>query len=298
MKFDKIKEIENFIIENEIFENITYIREIYEGGSTYNFYVRTNINEYILKLIPNEKFDMYNRLVYILSTMNLFVPIKIDSFDNYKMLVITFINGRKLRYKNITDTLVKKLFMQYKKMQSCKIDKQYIRSQYISVDMAQDIQNKFDEDKSFIAGLINKYFFTKFKEQLYVKPKTNIFIHGDFTANNILIGKDNNPNLIDFDCLRFGYEIEDFAGLVLQLSGFRGLIGNIKYFKKLYNLINKNSIYSKDDWIYGIQHFYLRSLRRWVHNSNKKKKTIRKGLCFFISLMGYFRLIKFLHKIK
>ena len=121
-------------------------------------------------------------------------------------------------------------------------------------------------------------------------------IHGDLTANNILVDSKLNPHLIDWDAVRYGYPSEDLASLILQLSGFRMPFGRISRFKKLFSRMNKYAQLSTEEWLYGVQAFYLNLLQRRL--SNTHKQSFHKRLSLLLIASGYFRVRSFMTKEK
>lgn len=162
--------------------------------------------------------------------------------------------------------------------------------------MIEKISECLQKDTSLAGRLLGKYFWQKIKPELVCLESSAKFIHGDLTANNILLDKNGVPHLLDFEQIRYGYEIEDICYLFLQLSGFRGLWGRIGHFARLRKMIEpllQNEI-SAEYWLYGVQLFYLNHLYRRLVNP-KKHGSFRKEMCLLWSLRQYFRLSRYLH---
>ena len=292
MKFTQTSELLQFIKSEKLFSDLRGFAEIYEGGSSYNFCVHTKKNKYLLKLISVRNIDNYNRIKQIHQQLGIDYPLGNYIFENCLLLATKYIEGKKFRFANFNNNTFNQIMEQHDKLSKCSIDDNLIRAQQMSSELVQDIGDKLKQEKGIVAKIIYQKFFVSFQKEIIEMPVSNEIIHGDFTANNILMDSSRYPNLIDFDRVRYGYQIEDIVYLVMQLSGFRGLYGNLRRFNKLYNIVNDKYNFSKQEWLYGIQMFYLNSLHRWVYNSTKKKRNIRKGFCFIISLFGYFRLAK------
>ena len=57
-------------------------------------------------------------------------------------------------------------------------------------NMIEKISQYFQTDNSFSGYMLNKYFWRKIKPELVCLDGSTKFIHGDLTANNILVDKD------------------------------------------------------------------------------------------------------------
>ena len=93
--------------------------------------------------------------------------------------------------------------------------------------------------------------------------------------------------------VRHGYATEDWAMLMLQLSGFSKLLGNRRYLKKLYEQM-QNICADNEQWLYGVQLYYMERLRRRLTDV-RKKHNLRKNLCFLFSLMRYFAVARLIN---
>jgi len=292
MKFPQTTELYKFLQEKNIFPELQELREICKGGSSYNFLVRTAAVDYLLKLVPLKREEEYNRLISVLIQFNFVYVIKENVFSSYRMLALPYIHGHGLRYKDCTPKFVSNLCEEHDKLQKINLDTTYILPQQNSKQLSEELESLFFGNNKPMIRLIHKYFWLRFKAQLVNFGKTKEIIHGDFTANNIFVDEQQNAHILDVASLRYGYAGEDFAYLFLQLSGFRGLFGSIKRFL---NLQREREAFGQkrikpEQWFYGVQMFYLNNLRR--HLRNKKKQTLRKEFCLFVSLMSYFRLKK------
>ena len=81
MKFDRSEKLCDFLQKNQIFPHMTSIKEIYAGGSSYNFYVETHENKFFLKLLVSQK--SYLQIKSILTQLN---------FIYWQCLLLTDIN--------------------------------------------------------------------------------------------------------------------------------------------------------------------------------------------------------------
>ena len=300
MKFANTAELGNFISKQKLFTGFIGLQEIYQGGSSYNFKVMTYVNgqnsTYFLKLLKD--YNEYTALKKIISLVNpnSLINIPTEKFQQYYLLALKFIDGHKLRYQDCNKTVIKNLLADYQKITHTKFPENLVKPQVETVYEADNITQYLNHNKHWTWHLINCYFWKNFIRQIQLPDWPRQVIHGDLTANNILIDKNTYPHLLDFGRLRYGYICEDIAELVCQLSGFRGLFGNLKRFKKLYGSINKLfPEINKQMWLYGVQFFYLMIISRHIRNKGKCLN-IRKNICLLIKLMNYTRLYRFLQK--
>lgn len=298
MKFAKSKELSEFLRKKQIFPQILSIKEICVGGSSYNFCIKTAQGDFFLKLISVNSKNIYYKLKIILQQFDFLHKLPCEKFAEYYLLAMPYVAGHKLKYKNCTPELFAKLQAEYAKFQNCKLPAEFIRPQQNMPKMIAKISECLQNDSSLAGRLLNKYFWQKIKPELICLESSTKFIHGDLTANNILLDKSGTPYLLDYEQIRYGYGIEDVCYLFLQLSGFRGLWGRIWRFAKLQKMLQpllQNEL-SQEYWLYGIQLFYLNHLYRRLINS-KKHSSLRKEMCLLWSLRQYFRLSEYLHKV-
>ena len=288
MKFDDLNDLEQFIIENRIFADYESIKEIEVGGASYNFCVQTKNKRYFLKLLPdNGRFQKTKALCKMLKILH---PTKYENFKQYKMLVMSYFNGRKVYYNDFTPDFTDKLCLQYKEVLKRRLDAQFIAPQFDMKQLCSEIDDLLQKRNGLIIRILYKNFWKALSSDIITLPKTQNVIHGDFTANNLMITKDNAPIILDWEGIRYGYDSEDWCGLCLELSRFRGFFGSSRRLKELCNMINSQFHFSSKEWKYGFQMFYINLLLRRL--SNNKKQSWRKQLCLYICLLGYFRVQK------
>ncbi len=298
MKFAKSKELSEFLRKKQIFPQILSIKEICVGGSSYNFCIKTAQGDFFLKLISVNSKNIYYKLKIILQQFDFLRKLPYEKFDEYYLLAMPYVAGHKLKYKDCTPELFAKLQAEYAKFQACGLAAEFIRPQQNMPKMIAKISECLQNDGSLAGRLLNKYFWQKIKPELICLESSTKFIHGDLTANNILVDESKTPHLLDFEQIRYGYGIEDVCYLFLQLSGFRGLWGRIGRFAKLQKMLQpllQNEL-TQEYWLYGVQLFYLNHLYRRLINS-KKHGSFRKEMCLLWSLRQYFRLSEYLHKV-
>lgn len=295
MKYTRTNELIKFIKNNNLFHEFNSIHEICTGGSSYNFCVQTAQKKYLLKVM--NRLDRFVRLKLILQKLGLLVKLSVEDFsENEKLLAIPYIEGRRILLNDVSVELLTFLNEQYQQLQKLNTENVTILPQRALENMKQEIELLLAQDKSWTYQLIKKYFWNRCKTTLINMPTSQEVIHGDMTANNILVDVNGKPHLLDFEQVRFGYASEDYMGLFLQIAGFRGLYGSIKKLKKLVLMMLGCTTYTSMELLYGVQCFYLHLLWRRLHNRSSKKENVRKTLCLLICLLGYFRVRKALQE--
>lgn len=293
MKFDDLNDLEQFIIKNRIFADYESIKEIEVGGASYNFCVQTKSECYFLKLLPNN--ERFQKAQALCKMLKIFHPTKYEDFKQYKMLVMSYFDGRKVYYDDCNPVFLTKLCLQYKEVLKRRLDTQFIAPQFDMKQLCSEIKDLLEKRNGLIFRTLYKNLWNKILSDIVTLQKTQNIIHGDFTANNLMITKNNAPIILDWEGIRYGYSTEDWCGLILELAGFRGFFGSSRRLKELCNMINSQFHFSSKEWKYGFQMFYINLLLRRLNND--KKQSWRKQLCLYICLLGYFRVQKTVNSI-
>lgn len=293
MKFECATELKSFIKQHNLFAGFTDMNEIYSGGSSYNFCVETTNKKYLLKLINDEK--RFTHLKNILQNLGILYPLSQQSFNNFFMLALPYYDGRKINSHDIDAKMIENFYAEYEKLQNALQYSDDVLEAQKLIDLVNETDKLFAANNDFCLAVIRKLFWQRFKAQLMDEPAQKSVLHGDLTINNILL-KNGKIFLLDYEAVRYGAPTEDVAGLLLQLSGFRSLYGNLREFIRLYGLFNAHHSYSESEWLYGVQMFYVNLLLRRLRNPDKKRRGWRKRLCLLMILCGYWRIKNFLQK--
>ena len=293
MKFSDLHGLAQFIKKNKVFADYESIKEIEVGGASYNFCVQTKNKRYFLKLLPdNERFQKTKALCKMLKILH---PTKYEDFKQYKMLIMSYFDGRKVYYDDCNPVFLTKLCLQYQELLKRRLDAQFIASQFDMKQLCSKIDDLLQKRNGVIFRTLYKNLWKAIFSDIITLPKTKNIIHGDFTANNLMITKDNAPIILDWEGIRYGYATEDWCCLIIELAGFRGFFGSCHRLRRLCNMINSQFHFSAKEWKYGFQMFYINLLLRRLNND--KKQSWRKQLCLYICLLGYFRVQKTVNNI-
>lgn len=290
MKFEHGQQLENFLQEQNIFPQLEKLQEVNVGGASYNFIVTTSQGRYFLKLLDLNGGNA-EKIKYICEYMGLLYPLKTDVFMHYKMIAMCYIDGKKVDYNDFSAEFTERLVKEYRKLQACPLQPKQI-GQMSDIRKIRDyVAQRLQGKTSFFWQRIYKIFAEKIAAELCCLSPVPSIIHGDFKRDNILLAADGATTIIDWEQMRYGYATEDWAGLILELSGFRSLCGSGHKLRKLYTAIQRQFMFSSEQWQYGIQLFYLNILKRRVAAD---KLSVRKQLCMWICLLSYGRVLKIL----
>ncbi|MBE6450870.1 MAG: hypothetical protein E7016_02770 [Alphaproteobacteria bacterium] len=296
-----IKKFKQFLEQNVFFNDVKSLKHINRGGTSCNFVLTSTDTKYLLKAINKQQFSRVIKLCNILQALekehNIYSPhlIKFQNkpyfeYDQWLILIIEFIDGKKLSAKQIDNQLIDKIFSSYQNIKNLNFDtseKRCIKNIYAE---NKDMLDKFlFENKNFIKRKILQSVYT-LNEKLNNKTmpeKALQIIHGDASLNNCLKDANNQIALLDFELIRLGYPVEDWAEFLIS-SLFQHQI----YFfstKKLKNLIlhcNKLFLFEKSDWQYGIDLYFLNLINKRL-KSKKLFKSIRKAWLFSLNNKKY-----------
>ena len=165
-----------------------------------------------------------------------------------------YVDGHKVGYGDCHPDFIAFLCRQYQAVQNCQIKEQYVGLGAYMQQLRFELEKLFQAQKEGIFKHLYKNLWQTIEPSLITLPPTKNLIHGDFTANNLLAVSGNKAVILDWEELRYGYAAEDWCGLCLELSGFRGLFGSAKRLRRLCNLVNARMRFSPQEWIYGYAH--------------------------------------------
>ena len=288
MKFSDVSGLKEFL--RQTVSGYCDLREIYTGGSSYNFKLTTKSGDYLLKL--TDKAEKYHKLKAVCSALyDIQCPIE-QKFDQYYLLIMPYIEGKSLRYGVVNADLMHRLADAFRRLAQSDLPAQYILPQQSLAQLYQQVENIIARSDNRMERFVLEFLMNKMqKDRSDFKPVKQI-IHGDFSANNIMVDQTGMPHILDFEAVRYGSSVEDVAFLMLQLSGFRGMLGSLRKFMFLKKLVEAEHAYTREEWIYGVQFVYLNRICRRYGGQKKhtKQRNIRKNICFLLSILEYVRL--------
>ena len=109
--------------------------------------------------------------------------------------------------------------------------------------------------------------------------------------------KNQNIALLDFELMRLGFEVEDWAEfLISSLSQHYIFSFPEKKFAELVVYVNEIMNFSKQDWQYGINLYFLNLIKKRL-KSKKLFKSMRKAMLFTLNFRKYQIISKVIEKI-
>lgn len=292
------EKIKKYVQQHILKTTITYFKPINRGGMSLNFICKTNSKKYIIKAINKEKKERIIKLCNILEALKkepLIYTAHLETFNNQTffeyedklIIIISYVKGKKISYLELSPLVIDSIYNSYK----------YIAKLDIEVLPQKVLMNIYSENKQILGELLkqNKNFIkTKILNAIYKlneSLKTDIslekplkIIHGDASLNNCLVDDENNVALLDFELMRYGYEIEDWAEfLISSLSQHSILFIPKNRLSQLIGYTNTLFNFTKQEWIYGINLYFLNLLNKRI-KSKKLFKSIRKAALFTLNI--------------
>lgn len=289
-------------LSNDVFhKNIIVLKNLNRGGSSTNLICQTLDNKYLIKLLPNKNIKRTEHLLDILTSLKKVPEIYTShvvefnqkqyfEFEEYVVIIIEFLDGKKLKYHELDKTVLDKIFSSY----------QHIKKLDYTCLNQRTIPEIYAENKELINEIsANKLCFLKKKilnainnlnESLNsnISPKGKpVIIHGDASLNNMIEDKNKNIALLDFELMRLGFEVEDWSEfLISSLSQHYIFSFPEKKFAELVVYVNELMNFSKQDWQYGINLYFLNLIKKRL-KSKKLFKSIRKAMLFTLNFRKY-----------
>ena len=294
MKFSNYSKLQEFVKKELFPKSYKDMYEICIGATSYNFCVITSKGKYLLKLLQNR--DTYLKIKSLNQSNGTLYKTEIEDFQKYKLLLMPYFDGHKLRYKDFSESLVLRFWQAYQPIGHLNLDKHLIEPRWDNMVQYNRIEQLLKTTRQDIFTRCYYKIIKTMKKDLVSLSFPCQIIHGDLTANNVLVAPKSIPYILDWGSVRYGYPSEDLSSLILQLSGFRTPFGRISRLKKLFSNIDKYAQLSSEEWLYGIQSFYLNLLQRRL--SNSAKQSFHKRLSLLLIALGYFRVRSFITNAK
>lgn len=299
-------------LENHVLgTTIDKLKPINRGGSSLNFLCYTKNKNYLIKAINKEKKERIVKLcnkLQILEKHPLIYTAHLEQFnnqsffeyENWAIMVISYIKGKKLQYKDITPELIDKIYTSYIHISELKID----------AAPQKNLPLVYEDNKNLISELISankgkikqKILQAMYKLNEAVKTDFTLntevkIIHGDASLNNCLQDKNKNIALLDFELARYGYEVEDWAEFFLSSISQHSIIFiPQKRLERLIRYTNSLFNFTKQEWIWATNQYFLNLINKRV-KSKKLFKSIRKSILFTLNLKKHKSIISVIEKI-
>lgn len=296
-----IKNLEKFLQTDILSTKVKKLEKITRGGTSLNFICQTDKNKYLIKAIKKEQLNRAVRLCDILNELKKHPSIYtahlktfnkkcIFEFEDWLILLIEYIDGKKLSHHQLTPKLIDKINDSYKHIANLKLDNLFQKQlENIYLENKDILSNLLSGNKNYIKCKIlnsihalNEKLSTKF----VIKRNPQV-IHGDASLNNLLKDSNQQVALLDFELIRTGYPVEDWAEFFISsLYQHQIFFFSTTKLKKL--ILHCNNIFSftSTDWNYGINLYFLNLINKRL-KSQKIFKSIRKDFLFCLNNRKY-----------
>lgn len=281
-------------LEEKVFQGKNIIiKKNTRGGNSLNFLAQTEKNVCFIKLLPTEDSERIEYLRSILTIINHYpsfysahlcpdVP-QFLNYQNFCVLIMNFIFGRKLKYYQLTPKVISSIAATYREFSKIPFAEAGLalpdRSALEIYESNQEEIEKLLKSRNFrikhmAARLLryNQLFFNSIPE-----IKENLaLIHGDASLNNMLCDDNGKIAFLDLELMRFGHPVEDAAELILS-----SLLSHAVFFtpqeriRELTEAVDETAGFSAQEWQYGICMHYLYYICRRLRGG-KLFKSYRK----------------------
>ncbi len=317
----------NFL-ETEIFHHpIEQIRQFVRGAASYNFLVTVNHQNVLVKLTRTYKQDGIERLARVwqavsenkqLSVARLIKPNNNLFFkykDNYG-LIMEYCDGESLPSYQMKTSHFQQILSAYQLFQQTSWQNKsdllpvypmptHCRKHIAFLEQAQEKMASVSPLKrSLFKWLCYKHL--TFLKQLestklaWTESELSI-IHGDFHNNNLLFKNGQLLTFLDFEEIKDGHPTEDFVRFIICLvQRLPFFINPYTYIDKWLELCNQQFHFSTEEWIGGLNSYYLQRADKVFSQKNKfaSKRQIVMMIKLWLFFNRYNAILKSIYQLK
>lgn len=298
-------------LETEILHlKIGKIHSLNRGGTSKNYRLVLKDCSYLLKVFPHNDHSILRaeRLLSIdrflsqspsIETPH-FLENKFFTFENHIFLLANFIEGKHISLSNLSIDTLSSFVQSEQNLASQAPKKDTFLYQIIKPEeLFFKAQARIEELKKqkysffgFIAPFVSSHL-KKIYTQTKIPFSDPVIIHADTKPDNFIL-RDNRLVMLDFEMIRLGYTVEDLAQFVLSLVLQRSVwCWNKKAFSRYFSFFTKAFNLKKEDWIYGVNMYFLRLMNRRLTSSSLFLSP-RKSWLFINHLNKQQKIIKFI----
>lgn len=310
-----IKKFKVFLEEKIFCAPLTSFKKINRGGSSFNFLAQYAQNSYLIKLLPKDNMPRIERLCQILSffsrnpdftTPHLVKEGDACGFDcgDYRAVVLNYIPGRKIKFFELSKAMLNPIIAAYKIFQSLEWENQsFILPQRSVKEIYNSNKLKIEELRQANKGFFQQKLLAELdqiNQSIYsstVLPDCPpAVIHGDASLNNMIIDQNGKAVFLDFEMVRHGFIIEDVTEFIFAavLPHYVFLFPK-RMLLKIMTRINQNRHFSKQEWLYGTNLYFLYLIQRRL-NGTKFLKSFRKDFLFLTHLKKHQKIVDLIEK--
>ncbi len=304
-----------FLETNVFHQPIESARQFAHGSASENFLITVNHTRYIVKLIHREQKSETERLVRIYDCLSQNQALRTTSIIHLNQsayftynhrfgIVMTYCNGHALPSYKMTKHHFQEVLKAYEAFQkinwhnSPDILPAYRIPDKIN-NLIQIVQKAEHTPKTIFFRLFNGGFLHKTLLNFLFQIKadksdfpTSFVLHGDFHNNNLLFHNNQLSAVLDFEEIRYGYPTQDLVRYIICLvQRLPVFINPFSVFKEWLVLANASFHFSTDEWIYGLDTYFIIRTEKLFQKLNKKNKVNRllKLWQLYFSILQYHR---------
>ncbi len=316
----------NFL-EKEIFHSpIDDIRQFARGAASYNFLVTTNNQKALVKLTRpyNEKGII--RLAKVCQAISenkqLTVARLIQAnqslyfkYEEKYGLIMEYCDGESIPSYEMKTAHFEQILSTYALFQQTKWNKSdllpvYSMSEHCHrhilflEDALQNLKN-LSQPKRFLFGMLCRKHLAFLNRLATTKIDWEAdeleIIHGDFHNNNLLFKNGKLLTFLDFEEVKDGHPTEDFVRYIICLvQRLPFFINPYKYINNWFALCNQHFHYSTEEWIGGLNSYYLQRADKAFSPKNKfaSKRQIKIMIKLWLFFTRYNAILKCIYRMK
>ena len=255
------------------------------GSCSINYYVKNEDGEFLVKLkkTPKRVKLLSDNLKDI--SGKAFCPTLLfekESFCGYHVFVLKWIEGKSYFLEKLSHKTLKQIinaYLSFLTLINKNKDKDYLPKKD-PIELLKKIQSPY----SFMKPELDII-----KQDLAYHPTPQI-IHGDFHFKNIIIKDDEFQSFIDFEEFRLGVPTEDLMRVLLTNAEQHRLF-RIRYTVDLLKFFIKNTPFTKEDWLFGLDFFVLEKYEKKL-----RKKSLQCWIQLYYCTLLYRKLRTIINK--
>ncbi len=315
-------------LEKKIFYHpIDDIRKFARGAASYNFLVTVNKQKVLVKLTRPHGAKGIKRLARVCQAISenkqLAVArlIKVNQSLYFKYekkygLVMEYCDGESLPSYKMKTVHFEQILLAYKLFQQTKwpnksdllpiysMEEHYQRHVMFLENALKNL-NDLPQPKRFIFAWLCKKHLAFLMQLGTTKIDWSVdeleIIHGDFHNNNLLFKNGKLLTFLDFEEVKDGHPTEDLVRFIICLvQRLPFFINPYRYINKWLKLCNQQFHYTTEQWIGGLNSYYLQRADKAFSVKNKfaSKRQIKIMFKLWLFFNRYNAILKCIHRLK
>lgn len=262
----------------------TKIARMNTGSSSWNYYIQNKDGEFLVKFLRGGhplKEKAEKNLRSLSGTQQCPVLLYKTNYQDYEVFVFKWVEGKSCFLEKLPPETFKKIVHDYLNF-SEKINENKSNIVAPTYDY-YNVVKMFNSIKK--APFFIKKELKEIEKDLSYQPVFQV-IHGDFHFKNMIFKEGKLQSFLDFESFRYGCPTEDLIRLILTNAEQHNFIRE-KYTLSLLKQMTKETPYSKEDWLYGLDSFVLLKYRKRLENNS-----LRQWIMLFRSNCLYHKIRK------